>query len=89
MEPIPEKVRCQSCGMPLTEPSGFGTNADGTQAGEYCRFCFQHGQFTQPELTVEGMIQSSIDFMTAKLGFPRTQAEEMSRNLIPTLKRWQ
>jgi hypothetical protein len=35
------------------------------------------------------MVRSSIDFMTANLGFSQEQAGEMSKNIIPGLKRWQ
>ncbi len=85
-----DKVRCQSCGMPLSEDMAFnGTMADGSKNPEYCQFCFQDGAFTAPDQTVDGMVRSSIDFMTANLGFSQEQASEMSKNIIPTLKRWQ
>jgi hypothetical protein len=85
-----DKVRCQSCGMPLSDEFGnYGTMADGSKNPEYCQFCFQDGAFTNPALTVDGMVQSSIDFMTANLGFSHEQASEMSKNIIPTLGRWQ
>jgi len=84
-----DKVRCQSCGMPLSDEFGnYGTMADGTNNPEYCQFCFQNGAFTNPDQTVDEMVQSSIDFMTANLGFSPEQATEMSRGVIPNLKRW-
>lgn len=84
-----EKVRCQSCGMPLSgEVENYGTAADGSPVSEYCTFCYQGGGFTKPDQTVEEMVQSSIDFMTANLGFSREQATEMSNDVIPKLKRW-
>ena len=85
-----DKVRCQSCGMPLMDGvANNGTMADGSKHPEYCQFCFQNGEFTDPDQTVEGMVQSSIDFMTANLGFTRENATEMSQGVIPNLKRWQ
>jgi hypothetical protein len=85
-----EKVRCQSCGMPLAgaEIENLGTEADGSPASEYCQFCYQGGGFTRPDLTVDEMVQSSVDFMTANLGFSREQASQMSNDVIPKLKRW-
>ena len=84
-----DKVRCQSCGMPLgPEPANFGTNRDGRPNGAYCRFCFQEGAFVQPDLTVEGMIAASVGYMTKNMGVAREKAEEMSRAVIPELARW-
>lgn len=83
-----QKVRCQSCGMPLME-GNFGTTTDGGKNPEYCMFCFKNGAFTEPELNLEGMIQKSINFMSSHLNFSKEKAEEMSREVIPKLKRWQ
>ena len=44
---------CQSCGMPLNKEENWGTNADDSKTQEYCRFCFQNGKFTNPDLTME------------------------------------
>lgn len=66
---------CQSCGMPLQNVEDFGTASDGLMAEDYCRFCFQSGLFTEPDLTMKGMIDRSVDFMGR-------------RELIPNLKRW-
>ena len=85
-----DKVRCQSCGMPLSgEFENFGTNKDGSPVSEYCMFCYKDGDFTNPDQTVEEMVQSSIDFMTANLGFSESQATQMSNDVIRKLKRWQ
>jgi hypothetical protein len=81
--------RCQSCGMPLGAAGFYGTNADGSEQKEYCKFCFQNGAFVQPELTVEGMIESSTKFMSQNMGMPEDQARTISERFIPTLKRWQ
>jgi len=84
------KERCQSCGMPLSgDASTFGTAADGSPVSEYCMFCYKDGGFTQPGQTLDEMIKSSVDFMTANLGFTKERAAEMSNEVIPMLKRWQ
>ena len=84
-----EKTRCQSCGMPIdASPDNLGTDADGMPVSEYCTFCYQSGQFTKPTQTVDEMIQSSIDFMTANLGFPLPEATQMSNDVIRKLARW-
>lgn len=84
------KIRCQSCGMPLSAEFGnLGTNADGTTTSEYCSFCFQSGAFTNPDQTLEEMIQSSIENMTQDLQMPFEQASNLANSFIPTLRRWQ
>ncbi len=84
-----KKLRCQSCGMPLSEEFGnFGINSDGSQTSEYCMFCFVSGNFTNPAQTLEGMIQSSIENMTTDLKMPLEQATDLANAIIPNLNRW-
>ena len=84
------KIRCQSCGMPLSADFGnLGTNADGSKTDEYCSFCFQTGEFTNPTQTLEEMIESSIENMTRDLNMPPEKAAELANSFIPTLRRWQ
>ena len=84
------KIRCQSCGMPLSETFGnLGTNQDGSNNFEFCNFCFADGQFTNPNQTLEEMIQSSIENMTADSNMPIERATELANSFIPTLRRWQ
>jgi hypothetical protein len=73
--------------MPLGD-GFYGTDGNGSATKEYCKFCFQAGAFTMPDLTVEDMIKRSVDFMTKNLGIPAQKAEEMSRAVISGLKRW-
>ena len=85
-----DRPRCQSCGMPLSDEfKNLGTESDGSPVSEYCMFCYQNGGFTNPDQTVDGMVQSSIDFMTSNLGFSEEQATQMSNDVIRKLKRWQ
>ena len=68
--------------------NNLGTDAEGLPVSEYCMFCYQNGAFTNPNQTVDEMVQSSIDFMTVNMGFDRDQAAQMSNDVIPGLKRW-
>ena len=49
---------CQSCGMPMTEESLYGTERDGARSELYCTYCYQNGAFTQ-EGTMEEMIAAN------------------------------
>jgi hypothetical protein len=85
-----EKQRCQSCGMPIDESlANFGTEGDGSSSDQFCTFCYQNGEFTNPHQTVDEMVASSVDFMTANLGFSAAEATELSNNVIRKLRRWQ
>jgi len=82
-----EKQRCQSCGMPLG-PGWYGTENTGKESHTYCTYCYKDGEFTQPDLTLDGMIAKSVGHMTARLQMPLPQAETLARDVIPKLKRW-
>ena len=85
-----ENKRCQSCGMPLTDESANAASAaEADPVSEYCSFCFRDGDFTNPDQTLDEMIRSSVDYMTANMGFTREKATELSNAVIPKLKRWQ
>jgi len=83
-----QKQRCQSCGMPLGN-GFFGTEIDGSGSSEYCKFCYQKGMFTEPDLTMDEMIAMSVKNMTEDLHFPKEKAERLANDFIPQLKRWQ
>ena len=44
-----EQRFCQSCGMPLADVNDIGTNADGSRNEDYCKYCYENGQFTATE----------------------------------------
>ncbi len=78
---------CQSCGMPMNDSELFGTEISGEKNDEYCRYCYDKGNFSQPNLTMEEM----IDFCTSVLkedGMEEEKAKTMLKNTIPFLKRW-
>lgn len=79
--------KCQSCGMPIKgDEDKWGTNADGSKSSDYCLYCFQQGQFTQPDMTAAEMQEFCIGKMK-EMGFPRPLGWLFTRN-IPKLKRW-
>lgn len=83
-----QKIRCQSCGMPLGTPGYYGTNEDNSENKLYCMFCFKNGQFTNPTQTLLEMIQSSVKHMTESLKTPEAEASKLSNSIMPELKRW-
>lgn len=78
---------CQSCGMPLKKsPNGGGTNADKSINNMYCAYCYENGQFKQPECTAEQM-QIFVKGKMKELGFPAFMAGFFIKG-IPKLERW-
>ncbi len=77
---------CQSCGMPM-ENEHYGTNADNSPNEDYCNYCYQNGEFVNPDETVEEMIKSCVPHMVQQ-GMKENEAKDLLEKMLPTLKRW-
>ena len=75
---------CQSCAMPLAKPADHGTEADGTRNEEFCVHCYQGSSYTDPNLTLDQMVEIVARFMP-KTGDEATWA---AREGLASLKRW-
>jgi hypothetical protein len=82
----PEKF-CQSCTLPIDNPEDRGTEKDGSKSDMYCKYCYQHGTFTTPDMTLDQMMQIAKTEMK-KLHLPESIIQQ-SVNMLPGLKRWQ
>ncbi len=84
-----EERYCQSCAMPLGATDELlGTEKDGTKNTDYCKYCYQNGEFTY-----QGDMQGMIDFCIAPMtqsdpGMTEAAARELLQNVMPQLKRW-
>lgn len=73
--------------MPLKkDPNGGGTNNDGSKSAIYCSYCYENGQFKNPEWTVEEM-QKFVKNKLKEMGFPGFIAGFFTKG-IPKLLRW-
>ncbi len=78
---------CQSCSMPLKkDPKGGGSNADGSNSQMYCSYCYENGNFKQPDITAEQM-QVFVKGKMKEMGFPGFLAGFFAKG-IPRLERW-
>ncbi|MGA9422833.1 MAG: zinc ribbon domain-containing protein [Rhodanobacteraceae bacterium] len=78
---------CQSCGMPLKrDEKGGGSNADGSSSRRYCSHCYENGEFTQPDITVEQM-QALVRKKLGEMKLPGFLTGFFTRG-IPKLARW-
>ena len=79
---------CNSCGRPVYK-GNFGTNEDGSENEDYCKDCFQNGEFTEPDINVNEMIIKVAKQMIEKNPMLREEdATGLLINFIPHLKRW-
>lgn len=81
---------CECCGVPMGDTDEmYGTNADGSKSIDYCKHCFEDGEFTFNG-TMEEMIEICIPHVVS--ANPQTnedEARKMMTEWFPTLKRWQ
>lgn len=85
----PKGPFCQSCGMPFERPEDFGTAANGSRVNDFCHFCFQKGTFTEPNISMQGMIDKCVAVMANQGIMSEAQAKALMTEVIPKLKRWQ
>jgi len=82
---------CQSCSMPMTDASKFGTEKDDSPSKDYCVHCYKKGAFTRPNTTIEEMIELYAPRWGQWTGRPDLSIEqakvEIFEKLSP-LKRW-
>lgn len=83
---MPEQY-CQSCGMMFTGPDQFGHEADGSEAEEFCRWCYDKGEYTY-ETTMEDMIEECAPRMAEYMDWSVDECASLLGTVLPTLKRW-
>ena len=77
---------CQSCAMPMNDDD-YGTEKDGSESQDYCKYCYQDGEFTH-ECTMEEMIDFCVPKTSQATGMSEKEARKMSEEFFPKLKRW-
>ena len=79
---------CNSCGRPMGR-NDYGTNEDGSPNMDYCKDCFQNGEFTEPDITVNEMIiRHAKRMMKRNPDLREEEATGLLCNFLPNLKRW-
>ncbi len=77
---------CQSCGMILT-PDDCGTDATGATTDHYCKWCYDHGQYTY-DTTMEAMIEDCAPRLAQNTGMSLDEAVSLMGAVLPQLERW-
>lgn len=84
---LPDVPACQCCGTPFSVPNmPFGTNADGSENHDYCKWCYQDGEFTSSGL--DEIIEYNVPYLMQATGYTQEEAVSFMGAVLPTLKRW-
>lgn len=84
----PKGPFCQSCSMPMEKPEDFGTDQAGYRVNDFCRHCFVDGAFTEPDISMEAMLDRCVSVMAQRGIMPAAQAQALMADVLPRLKRW-
>jgi hypothetical protein len=87
MEP-PQGPFCQSCAMPMARDEDLGTEKDGSKSTDYCCYCYKDGEFVDPDITLEEMIEFCSKKMEELGVMSYDRAKKLNERYLPTLKRW-
>lgn len=77
---------CQSCGMPIVNNNQLGSNKNKSLNEDYCKYCYQNGEFID-DVTMQEYIEMCSQF-GAQAGMFNEHMKEYCSKLFPTLKRW-
>ena len=83
-----DKSHCQSCSRPIEGEDDFGTEADGGRSAMYCSCCYQKGAFTEPDVTMEQMLERVIGIVIEHRIMPPDEARRQLPGYFRTLARW-
>ena len=77
---------CQSCYMPMDAEEKFGTEGGGSRSEDYCTYCYQNGEFTNPQTLAEA-VETNIPWWKNE-DESDDVARERIMEIFPNLKRW-
>ncbi len=80
---------CQSCAMPFKEISR-GLEADQTESSKFCSLCYDQGEFIEPEITYEEMLQRGIEGINKQpiSNFKKKLMIKFYPNMLKKTERW-
>lgn len=85
---MPMSYYCQCCSMPIPDPELHGTEHDGTVNNDFCKYCYEDGDFTAKGVSMDEFIEATADMEAEALGVSREEAVSLMSTLLPHLKRW-
>ncbi len=85
---MPENYFCQCCGMPIPDRELHGTQADGSMSDDFCKYCYDQGDFTAQGVTLEEFVEATAPMEAEAMGISLDEAVSLMMTLLPHLKRW-
>ncbi len=73
--------------MPLSSQGQMGLEKDGSVSLDYCKYCYENGEFIDKVSMQEYIEMCSL--YGAQAGMSNAQMKAHCTKLFPTLKRWQ
>lgn len=84
---MPEGGFCQCCGTPFVIPNmPHGTNADGTENADFCKWCYDEGKFVYGDM--DELIEKTAPFLMEAMGMGQEEAVSFMGALAPQLAHW-
>lgn len=72
--------------MPIDDPQDRGTEKDGSKSELYCKYCYQSGSFTDPDMTLAKMKENAVAQMK-KQNIDKSIIQR-SLDMMDSLARW-
>lgn len=72
--------------MPITSREQLGTDKDGKVNDDYCKYCYENGEFID-KVTMEEYIEMCSQY-GSQAGMSNEEMKSFCGELFPTLKRW-
>ena len=88
IRPITGEPPEREIALPMERPGLFGTEADGPPSSDYCEYCYQNADFTEPDITMQQMIDRCVKHMVQQNAMPSARARPLLTKCLPRLKRW-
>ncbi len=85
---MPMSYYCQCCSMPIPDEEMHGTEADGSKSADFCKYCYDQGDFTAKGMTMDEFIEATAPMEAKALGVSLDEAVSLMATLLPHLKRW-
>lgn len=85
---MPMSYYCQCCSMPILDEEMHGIEADGSKSADFCKYCYDQGDFTAKGMTMDEFIEATAPMEAKALGVSLDEAVSLMATLLPHLKRW-
>lgn len=72
--------------MPIESDDQLGHNKDGSMNHDYCKYCYENGEFIH-KVTMEQFIEMCSKF-GSQANMSNEEMHKLCEKLFPTLKRW-